>query len=96
MAHFAHLVSGVLEASRQLKRIADALENQQQPEEITRTYRDVMKERFPHRVDKEFIGGVNGCPDIYFEGADKPMDCGPEFCRGCWDRPYRGEEIILE
>lgn len=102
MSHFAHLVSAVVVASQQLKRIADALESEKQPEEIkqpekiTRTYLDVLKERLPHRVGEGYRGGAHGCPYLYFLGAPGPQNCKGVPCQDCWNKPYKGEEFIME
>ena len=55
------------------------------------TYREkIMKEK-PEVIDDYFVGGVEGCPGRYFEGAptNKPLTRCPwqkhGDCAKCWD-----------
>lgn len=51
------------------------------------TYRQYVKEHWPVCIGKQYIGGVCGCPFLYF---DIPEGCNPRrTCQQCWNRTLK-------
>ena len=55
------------------------------------TYREMLKEIDPRRVDdSKFMGGCAGCPSQYWWGARNLCDhrgsLNEDDCRACWNQ----------
>ena len=59
------------------------------------TYRSTLALYKPECVGGGYEGGAHGCPQDHFHGVVKYAGC-PVDCYGCWDRPYKGEEMISD
>lgn len=61
-----------------------------------KTYKQYVGETHPHQVsDRQFEGGVRGCPYNY--GFTDPGDCS-DFnwdCAACWGRKLIAEDLRL-
>ena len=61
-----------------------------------KTYKQYVGETYPHQVnDKQYWGGVRGCPYNY--GFTDPGDCSAVNwdCEACWGREVSAENLRL-
>lgn len=61
-----------------------------------KTYKQYVSETYPHQVsDRQFEGGVRGCPYNY--GFTDPGDCSDVNwdCAACWERKLIAEDLRL-
>ena len=105
MAYYdTQLLDAIQGIERQLKRVADALEELNKPKiaekaspesERPKTYRDAIARVAPRHIGSGWAGGVRGCPGAHFAGAMLNTMCDHELeCKDCWDREYKGELFV--